>query len=316
MNEFFVILKNVIIFVALAMPGYILVKSKMLKSTDCGVLSRVLTSVGMPFLILSGTLQIKLNSEFYLTAGIATAIFIVVTFIIYKLTLLFFNKMDDQKKRGMMRFSVIYSNNGFLGLPLAMAVFQESAPTAIAILIIMNLLQNLITIDFGAALVSGEKLKLSTKKILLNPLLIAFVLGLILNATGVVTALPEVKTFSDHLKNIVTPISMTILGMKLAGVKIPDMFKSKKMYYVSALKLVLLPVIGVAIAIGATELFSLPVDLVLATFVCFAMPTAGLASTLADQHDGDVEGAVFYTLGSTILSIATIPLLYLLLSLI
>ena len=86
----------------------------------------------------------------------------------------------------------------------------------------------------------------------------------------------------------------TCIGMKLAGVKIPDMFKSKKMYYVSALKLVLLPVIGVAIAIGATELFSLPVDLVLATFVCFAMPTAGLASTLADQHDGDVEGAVFY----------------------
>lgn len=311
MNEFFVILKNVIIFVALAMPGYILVKTKLLKSSDCGVLSKLLTSVGMPFLILSGTLQVELNAEFAITAGIAAGIFVVVTVIIYALTLPLTAKLDDQKKRGMMRFSVIYSNNGFLGLPLAMAVFSDNV---VAILIIMNLLQNLITIDFGSALVSGEKLKLSPKKIFLNPILIAFVLGLILNLTGIVKHLPEVKTFSDHLKNIVTPISMTILGMKLADVQFSAMLKSKKMYYVSALKLVLLPIIGVAFAVGCAKLLSLSADIILATFVCFAMPTAGLASTLADQHDGDVEGAVFYTLGTTILSIATIPLLYLLLS--
>jgi len=311
MNEFFVILKNVLIFVALAMPGYILVKSKLLKSSDCGVLSKLLTSVGMPFLILSGTLQVELNAEFAITAGISAIIFVIVTVIIYELSLPLTYKLDDQKKLGMMRFSVIYSNNGFLGLPLAMAVFSDNV---VAILIIMNLLQNLITIDFGSALVSGEKLKLSPKKIFLNPILIAFVLGLVLNLTGILGHLPELKTFSDYLKNIVTPISMTILGMKLADVQFSAMLKSSKMYYVSALKLVLLPIIGVAVAIGCKLLFSLSTDIILATFVCFAMPTAGLASTLADQHDGDVEGAVFYTLGTTILSVLSIPLLYLLLT--
>ena len=47
----------------------------------------------------------------------------------------------------------------------------------------------------------------------------------------------------------------------------------------------------------------------------FAMPTAGLASTFADGFNGDTENAVAFTLGTTILSILTIPTLYWLLNL-
>ena len=42
----------------------------------------------------------------------------------------------------------------------------------------------------------------------------------------------------------------------------------------------------------------------------FATPTSGLASTFADQYDGDMDGAVSYTLGTTIFSVLTIPVLY------
>ena len=51
-------------------------------------------------------------------------------------------------------------------------------------------------------------------------------------------------------------------------------------------------------------------------FLALAMPTAGLASAFADQHKGDTENAVIFTLGTTVLSVATIPLLYSLLRLI
>ena len=50
-------------------------------------------------------------------------------------------------------------------------------------------------------------------------------------------------------------------------------------------------------------------DFILGAFISFATPTAGLASTFSDTHDGDTESAVAFTLGSTILSIITIPLL-------
>ena len=55
-------------------------------------------------------------------------------------------------------------------------------------------------------------------------------------------------------------------------------------------------------------------DLILGVFVAFAMPTAGLASTFSDEYKGDTEFAVIYTLGTTVLSVATLPLLYWLLS--
>ena len=56
--------------------------------------------------------------------------------------------------------------------------------------------------------------------------------------------------------------------------------------------------------------------MLLGVFMAFSMPTAGLASPLADKHGGDIENSVVYTLGTTILSVATIPLLYMLLNLI
>ena len=56
--------------------------------------------------------------------------------------------------------------------------------------------------------------------------------------------------------------------------------------------------------------FSLYTDIIIGFFIAFAMPTAGLASTFADRYDGDTENAVSFTLGTTLFSIATIPVLY------
>ena len=50
--------------------------------------------------------------------------------------------------------------------------------------------------------------------------------------------------------------------------------------------------------------------MIIGVFIAFAMPTAGLASTFSDRYDGDTENAVSFTLGSTLFSIATIPVLY------
>ena len=325
MNEFIVILKNVILFVALAMPGYILVKTKILKSTDSGALSKLLTYVGMPFLIFYGILDVEFNAEFLLTAGISAGLFILVLVAIYILSVPLTanykktnppSTTDDitlKRKRGLLRFCMVFSNNGFLGIPLAMAVFPKDGafPLVLPILIIMNLLQNLITLDVGGYLVSGGKASISIKKTLINPILIAFIVGVILNVTNVIDPIPEIKSFAEHLKNLVTPVSMVILGMKLADIKILQLFTDFRTYYVSFIKLIVLPVIGVSLAILATNIFNLSNELILATFIAFAMPTAGLASTLADQHNGDTEGAVICTLGSTMLSVATIPLLYL-----
>ena len=165
----------------------------------------------------------------------------------------------------------------------------------------------------GIYLISGDKTMMSWKKALLNPVLIAFLVGVVLNLLSVKDYVPEVATFSTHFSNLVTPISMTILGMKMGGVKFLELFKSWKTYYVSSLKLVVFPMVIVGVLFACKAMFTgglFNTDMVIGVFIAFAMPTAGLASTFSDQFDGDTENAVAFTLGTTILSVLTIPLLY------
>ena len=180
------------------------------------------------------------------------------------------------------------------------------------VLIVLNIINNVLMYTLGAYLTTGDKKNISIKKAFLNPVLVAFVLGCICNLLGIVKTVPEITTFSDHFSNIVTPISMTIIGMKLGAISFKTLFASGKLYYVSFLKLLLFPA-AITAALFAARL--LPVDLdwksiILGMFVAFSMPTAGLAATFADEFGGDTENAVIFTLGTTVLSVLTIPTLY------
>ena len=103
---------------------------------------------------------------------------------------------------------------------------------------------------------------------------------------------------------------MTILGMKMAGVRFTKLFAGWRAYYVSAIKLVAVPALSIALAFALRLVFAVSSEMILGVFIAFAVPTAGLASAFADQHKGDTENAVVFTLATTILSIVTLPLLY------
>ncbi|MBQ8427420.1 MAG: AEC family transporter [Clostridia bacterium] len=318
MDALWIMLRNVIVFVALALPGFILVKSKQLRQEHSGALSKLLMYVGMPFLILSSTIdKVSFNSELLATLGIVAGIGIIFTFAMFFVSKPLTVMERQEKTRGMMRFSAVFSNNGFLGIPLAMAVFGADS-MVLTVVIILNIITNTLMYTLGIYLISGDKSTISWKKALLNPVLISFVIGIILNLLKVKDYVPEVSTFSTHFSNIVTPVSMTILGMKLGGVKFLSLFKSWKTYFVSALKLVVFPIIIVAIMFAAKTIFASDLinsDMIVGMFIAFAMPTAGLASTFSDSFNGDTENAVAFTLGTTIISIVTLPVLYALLSL-
>ena len=315
MGAFISMLTNVVIFVALAVPGWILVKTKTLKVEQSLPLSKLLMWVGMPFLILSSTMRLQFNETLIKGMGLSFAITLLYVGVWFFITMYLTRKEGDVKKRGMLRFCMMFSNNGFLGLPLAAAVLGETTD-AYFYLVIANVLTNLLMYTIGVFYISGDKKQMSLKKVILNPVFISFVIGMVFNLTGVGEALPQVLTFSDHFKSIVTPVSMTILGMKMGGIKFSTLFKNWKIYYVSAFKLIAVPVGAIAIAYFLGLWSGVGAALAFAMLIAFGTPTAGLASTFADAYKGDEEGAAVYTLGSTILSLATIPVLYWILNLI
>ncbi|MBQ8657761.1 MAG: AEC family transporter, partial [Clostridia bacterium] len=227
---------------------------------------------------------------------------------LFFLSALLIVKNDEKKRQGMMRFCMVFSNNGFLGLPLAKAVFGESP--IVTYVIILNIITNILMFTLGVYLISGDKNTISLKKAFLNPVLLAFIAGIGLNLLDIKAYVPEVATFSTHFSNIVTPISMTILGIKMAGVKFGALFTGWRMYFVSGMKLVVFPALGVGILFALKLALTIDENMTIGFFIALAMPTAGLASTFSDQHDGDTQNAVVFTLGTTILSVLTIPVLY------
>ncbi len=210
---------------------------------------------------------------------------------------------------------MIFANNGFIGIPLALAVFGGES-LVFTCLIVINILTNLIMYIWGTRMVAENPRPLSWKKIAFNPLLIAFAIGVVINLTGVMKAVPETVTYSTYLSNLVTPLSMLIIGLKLGDVQFKKFFTNGRMYYVSFMKLVAAPVVIVGVLLLLRLVLPMSDALIIGSFIAFAMPTAGLAPTYAKMYGGDEENAVCYTLGTTIFCVATIPLLYLLLTVI
>ena len=208
-----------------------------------------------------------------------------------------------------MRFAMVYTNSGFLGIPLASAVFGSDSVIVIYI-ILLNIISNLFLFTVGVYMISGDKSHIQIKKALVNPVLIAFILGIILNLTGVVSYVPELLTFSDYFKHIVTPISMTVLGIKMGTVRFRELFNRPAMYYTSLIRLVIFPALAVVLLWALGGVIPVDTDMLLGMLIGFACPTAAMATALAEKYDGDTENAVIYTLGTTVLSVITIPMLY------
>jgi len=310
MDALIIMLKNVLIFVLLAVPGYLLVKGKVLKTEASASFSKLLTEIGVPFLVFSSTLKLEFTQELTRTMLIVAALTVVYLLAMFGATAPIARR-DDPKKRGMERFCMMFANNGFIGIPLAQAVFGAGSAVT-AYVIVINILNNVLMFSLGAPLIAGDSNARNLKKAVFNPVILAFVLGIVLNLLGINGIVPEIMTYAAYFGNIVTPLSMVILGMKLAGVQFSTLFSAARFYWVACWRLLLFPVLGTAamLVLQRLGLLWVTADAVLAFFVAAAMPCAGLSSAIADQCGGDTENAVRFTLGSTILSVITIPLLY------
>ncbi len=315
MEAFFTMLSNVLIFIALAVPGYILAKTGLVTDKESTPLSRILIYVGVPFMVASNLIDITFDSHALQIVLLSTVVGILYTIVCY-----FFSKpatshIKDLKTQGVARFEIFAGNNGFLGIPLAAAVFKDM-PLVVTSVIIVNLINNVSMYTIGIYSISGDKKNISLKKLVTNPCLIGFAVGLILNFTKVSSILPQVSDYLSRSQAIVTPISMIIIGIKLGSIKLSSIFKNKNMYVVSIYKLIVVPFIITAILLVAKIWLNVSNELILGMFVAFAVPSASLATTFADNFGGDSKSAAIFTIGTTILSVLTIPALYYLLMLI
>lgn len=206
-------------------------------------------------------------------------------------------------------------NVGFMGIPVMKALFPQS-PEMLIYTAVFILGFNIASWTLGVYTITGDKKHISLRKALLNPPTAALVVALPLfffKSYIPSDVLTPLSSGIGYLSDMTLPLSMIILGIRLADIKFKVLFTDVKVYVVCLIKLVAAPLICFGIMYLLKLVFpALDKSIIVTAYIVIAMPSASLTLTFAEMFDGDRATAVKTTILTTLLSVITIPLLMLL----
>jgi predicted permease len=115
----------------------------------------------------------------------------------------------------------------------------------------------------------------------------------------------------NFFANLTTPLAMFIVGIRFAEIRVRDLFTSINIYMSALVKLAVIPVFSLAVIVLLK--FFLPVNrlMALSLYILTAMPSASFVIVFSEKFGGDSFTAVKCVLLSSLMSIATIPLIML-----
>jgi len=299
------IIEKMLIFLILMLVGLLLAKLRILDEHASKKLSAIVLYVAGPALIInsSQTETIIPGAELLMTVGIAVAMYAVLIAIAAVLPKLMRLKKDQESAYAMM---TVFSNIGFLGIPLINEILGSQALLYVSVfIIIFNILiytYGMVIIQRGAA---GPSHSGSSLRKLINPGVLSGIIAVTFYLLGV--KLPEIITAPlDYLSDLTAPLGMIIIGAALAHVQIRSFFTDYKLLIFSVIKLLMIPIalcLLLKLMIGGGDLLGVCV-------VMISTPVASMTVMMAQQYGGE------YTLLSrgvtltTILCIATIPIVF------
>ncbi len=321
---FYDVLITVIFLLALALPGFILAKLKMLPEKASEAISVIVLYCCQSVLVITSFQkraydpQIGLNMLY--VALIAVAVHLVMFAI---LKLVFIKKSNDEKVR-VVKFASVFSNCGFMGFPFLQSLFTGELQAEVMIYgaVIIGVF-NLLTWTLGVYVMTGDRKQVSPKKILLNPVIISLVIGFLLFVIikKPLVELPTEGSFMSSVVNkfmqsmnfladMVTPCSMIVIGIRLANVDAKQLFLDKWAYASAFFKLIIMSFVSILavvfLPVAATTKYTI--------FFLLSMPSATSTAMFAVKFGKDGDFASISVLLSTVLSVITIPLLYLVMS--
>ena len=301
---------NVLVIVVLAIPGYVLRKVKLLPDKAASVFAVLLLFIAQPFLMISSLLNKTFEPAMLANFGWIFLFAVVLQFIVYFAARLSFHGCrEDASRRACVACSYL-GNVGFMGIPVMQMLFPGN-DELVLYTVIYNIAFNAMTWTLGVYAITGEKKRINPLKVLLNPPTIAVIIALPFFFCNV--AIPEAVALPvRYLGDMTLPLSMIILGIRLADMHPLRLVADVRVYAVAAIKLIVSPLLSLGIMLLVDLVFPLDRFVVIALFIIAAMPTASSALNFAEMYGGDRETAAASTLMSTILCILTIPVLMML----
>lgn len=315
-----------LVLLAFAVPGFLLKKFRLVGEESLLSLANILLYVCQPMLSVKAfavdpiapTGELLLN---FLWVFLFATAAVLLTFGASKLVFLFMKKPEERQKRDILVFIGTFSNCAFVGIPFV-DMFTGGNSEAMMYIIVFSVSFNILLWTLGAYLITQDKKQISVKKALLNPCTVGCAVGLLLFCVPQINifdmdAVSELQQIVIYTGNMTAPLSMIIVGVRLADLTPKELFCDGRLYLAAFVRLIL--------SFGLTYLLILPFKLaglfegapyvLLAPVIAMSMPPAASIVAFAEKFGGEKRfAAAAYSLG-TILSVVTLPFVLLLITL-
>lgn len=320
MQLFISTLEQMVFLFSLIIIGYVVTKLGTVPKTAAGILSKLENNIFIPALVM-GTF-IKNFTVSTLQSAWKLMLFSLIIAIIVIPTSIFICRRcaKDRFTQNIYTYGLVFANFGFMGNAVVSALFPEYFTDYLIFTLVLWCIIYLWGVP--SLLIPSEdntkKGLRSALKSFVNPMFVAMLIGMVL---GIVLSLTNTSLPSPIMKVItvsgdcMSPIAMLITGITIAGIDLGDTLKKISIYVITLFRLIIYPLVAIG-ALFLLKPMGIPESYVICTICSLAMPLGLNTIVIPNAYGKDCSTAAGMALISHLVSIATIPLIFMLLELI
>ncbi len=296
------LMEEIIKLFVIMFMGYAVVKAGLMKSSESKSVSVIMVYLVIPCVILNA-FQVEYTPDVQKGLLLACAAAVAVHILFLFLTAILRKPLQLDV---IERATIIYSNAGILVIPLVQEllgqeyVIYSSAYIAVQLILIWTHCKNMLC----------EEDKLEWKKVLLNVNIISIIVGVVLFIFRI--QLPSgAQDVLNMMNNMIGPLGMLLAGMVIAEVPLKTVFTRKRSYLSAALRLLVYPVF-VLILMKVIQTFVGIQDskqILLTVYLASITPACATVTSMAQLYDKDAAYSSSLYVLTTLLSIATMPVM-------
>lgn len=285
--------------------GFLIVKTGLLKDDDSKVLSKIVLYLIIPCVIINAfQVDYTMDTVKGLLIALAASVMIQIILLITISVLGKFLHLNEVEIA-----SVYYSNSGNLIVPIVTFILGQEWVLYGCVFMSVQL----VFLWTHCKKIISREPSYDWKKIVLNINMISIFIGIILFFTRI--RLSEIigNTISA-VGNMIGPASMFVTGMLFAGMNLKQIFANKRVYFISFLRLIAVPLFSL-ILLKISHLASLSADgnqIMLIVFLAVITPSASTVTQMCQVYGNDSRYASAINVVTTLFSIVTMPLMVML----
>lgn len=305
MNISILLMQQIVQLFLMIFMGYLIVKTGLVRDDDSKVLSKIILYLIVPCVIINA-FQVDYTTDTVkglLIAFAASVMTQVILLVVISVAgrLLHLNEVEVA--------SVYYSNSGNLIVPIVTFILGQEWVLYGCVFMSVQL----VFLWTHCKKIISREASYDWKKIILNINMISIFIGVILFFTGI--RLPEIigNTLAS-VGTMIGPASMIVTGMLFAGMNLKQIFANKRVYFITFLRLIAVPLIALVL-IKLSNLASFSADgnkIMLIVFLAIITPSASTVTQMCQVYGNDSKYASAINVMTTLLSIITMPVMVML----